>query len=161
STARWARIRPVSTPASTSITLQPVTFTPWARASRTPWAPGKAGSRAGWVLMIRPPKASSSGGPTSFMNPASTTSCGPWPAVGAGAGGQRGGVGVDGPAAEGLGRRRADELHESGEHHGLRVVAGDGGSEGAVPARAIGMVAQGDHLGGYAGGAGVLEAGGL
>src|SRR5690606_37208484 len=43
----------------------------------------------------------------------------------------------------------------------LRVVAGDGGSEGAVPARAIGMVAQGDHLGGYAGGAGVLEAGGL
>src|SRR5699024_7162943 len=76
STAAWARMRPVSTPASTSMTLQPVIFTPWARASRTPCAPGNEGSRAGWVLTMRPPNSSSSGAPTSFMKPASTTSCG-------------------------------------------------------------------------------------
>ena len=44
-------IGPVSTPASTRRTVQPVTLTPYASASRTPWVPGKAGSSAGWVLI--------------------------------------------------------------------------------------------------------------
>ena len=55
-TARWSMIGPVSTPASTQWQVHPVTLTPCASASRTPWAPGKLGSRAGWVLIdpVRP-----------------------------------------------------------------------------------------------------------
>ena len=56
--------------------MQPVTFTPWASASRTPCAPGNDGSSAGWVFTQRPPKESRNGGPTSFMNPARTTRSG-------------------------------------------------------------------------------------
>src|SRR5699024_8690017 len=48
-----AMIGPVSTPASTRWNVVPVTLTPWAIASRTPCAPGKDGSRAGCVLMMR------------------------------------------------------------------------------------------------------------
>ncbi|CAM5687100.1 hypothetical protein SCALM49S_06109 [Streptomyces californicus] len=55
---------------------QPVTLTPYASASRTPWAPGKLGSRAGWVLTVRPPKAARNAGPTIFMKPADTTRSG-------------------------------------------------------------------------------------
>ena len=40
-------IGPVSTPSSTKWTVQPVTFAPYASASRTPWAPGKAGQQGG------------------------------------------------------------------------------------------------------------------
>ena len=43
-------IGPVSTPSSTKWTVHPVTCAPYASASRTPWAPGKLGSSAGWVL---------------------------------------------------------------------------------------------------------------
>src|SRR5665647_1396231 len=75
-TARWAMIGPVSTPASTTCTVHPVTFTPWARASRTAWAPGNAGSRAGWVLITRPPNRSRKPGPRMRMKPALTTSAG-------------------------------------------------------------------------------------
>ena len=35
--------------------MAPVTLTPYASASRGPCIPGKAGSRAGWVLIVRPP----------------------------------------------------------------------------------------------------------
>ena len=49
-TGCWARIGPVSVPASTRCTLQPVTLTPYANASGTACAPGNAGNRAGWVL---------------------------------------------------------------------------------------------------------------
>ena len=55
STARWARIGPVSTPSSTRCSVQPVTVTPCASASRTACAPGNAGSSAGCVLSTRPP----------------------------------------------------------------------------------------------------------
>ena len=78
-TSRWASTGPVSTPASTRCTVAPVTVTPAASASRTACAPGKAGSSAGWVLISRPPNASSTAGPTIFMKPAETTrsgSCG-------------------------------------------------------------------------------------
>ena len=50
STVAWASTGPVSTPASTTCTVQPVTRSPAASASRTAWAPGKDGSRAGCVL---------------------------------------------------------------------------------------------------------------
>ena len=53
STARWATTGPVSMPASTRWTVQPVTRTPYASASRTACAPGKAGSSAGWVFSDR------------------------------------------------------------------------------------------------------------
>ena len=48
--AAWASTGPVSTPASTTCTVQPVSAAPAASASRTAWAPGNAGSSAGWVL---------------------------------------------------------------------------------------------------------------
>ena len=80
-TAAWARIGPVSTPASTRCTVQPVIFTPWARASRTPWAPGKDGSRAGCVLTIRPANRSRTGAPRIRMNPEHTTQSGSWAAI--------------------------------------------------------------------------------
>ena len=66
----------MSMPSSTTMTVQPVTLAPYASASRTPCAPGKAGSRAGWVLMIRPPNRSRNVPPNSFMKPASTTRSG-------------------------------------------------------------------------------------
>jgi len=56
--------------------VHPVSFTPCSSASRTPCMPGKAGSRAGWVLIRRPPNAARKGGPTSFMNPARMTRSG-------------------------------------------------------------------------------------
>ena len=69
-TLACATIGPASTPSSTMKTVQPVTFTPWASASRTPCVPGNDGSSAGWVFRQRPPKESRNGWPTSFMNPA-------------------------------------------------------------------------------------------
>ena len=59
------------------------TSAPAARASRTACAPGKAGSSAGWVLTSRPPNASSTAGPTIFMNPAETTRSGRCAAIAA------------------------------------------------------------------------------
>ena len=50
----WARIGPVSISRWATWTVVPVSGTPAARASRTACHPGKAGSRAGWVLRIRP-----------------------------------------------------------------------------------------------------------
>ena len=47
--------------------VQPVTFTPWARASATAWAPGNAGRSEGWALRIRPGNAPSTAGPTIRM----------------------------------------------------------------------------------------------
>ena len=52
-TASWATIGPPSSVASTRWTVHPVTATPCARASRTAWAPGNAGSSDGCVLRIR------------------------------------------------------------------------------------------------------------
>jgi hypothetical protein len=49
-TTAWAMIGPVSTPASTTKSVAPVTFTPYARASAGPLVPGNDGSSAGWVL---------------------------------------------------------------------------------------------------------------
>ena len=54
STASWARIGPSSTASVATCTVQPVTLTPAARASRTACQPLNAGSRAGWVLRMRP-----------------------------------------------------------------------------------------------------------
>ena len=71
-------IGPVSTPSSTKWTVQPVTLAPYASASRTPWAPGKLGSSAGWVFTNRPPKRARNSLPTIFMNPADTTRSGSW-----------------------------------------------------------------------------------
>ena len=69
-------IGPVSTPASAQCTVQPVTFTPYASASRTPWAPGNEGSSAGWVLRYLPPNASMKSALTIRMNPEDTTTSG-------------------------------------------------------------------------------------
>src|SRR5690606_29291518 len=49
-TATCAMIGPVSTPSSTMNSVAPVTFTPYARASRGPWIPGNEGSSELWVL---------------------------------------------------------------------------------------------------------------
>ena len=57
-------------PASTRNTVQPETLAPYSSASRTPCMPGNDGSKAGCVLMIRPPNLSRKSAPTSFMNPA-------------------------------------------------------------------------------------------
>src|SRR5665647_1238985 len=69
-------MRPVSMPASTTKTVQPVTLTPYASVSRTACAPGNAGSSAGCVLMKRSPKRARNAAPTSFMKPAETTRSG-------------------------------------------------------------------------------------
>ena len=66
----------MSMPSSTTMTVHPVTLTPYASASRTPCAPGNDGSSAGWVLTIRPPNRPRNVAPNSFMNPASTTRSG-------------------------------------------------------------------------------------
>ena len=50
--ATCATIGPVSTPASTTNRVAPVTLTPYASASRGPCMPGKAGHSAGWVLRV-------------------------------------------------------------------------------------------------------------
>ena len=63
-TGSWRRIGPPSSVASTRWTVQPVTRTPWASASRTAWPPGNAGSSDGCVFRIRPAKAPSTAGPT-------------------------------------------------------------------------------------------------
>ena len=81
STTPWAMIGPVSTPSSTKWTVHPVTLAPYASASRTPWAPGKLGSSAGWVLTHRPPNRARNSLPTIFMNPAETTRSGAYAAV--------------------------------------------------------------------------------
>ena len=80
-TAAWSRMAPVSTPESMRKIVAPVTFTPYASASRGPCMPGKDGSSAGWVLIIRPPNRSRNAGPTSFMNPALITRSGSYPAT--------------------------------------------------------------------------------
>ena len=49
-TTVWATIGPVSTPASTTNSVAPVTFTPCSSASAAPCMPGNDGSSAGWVL---------------------------------------------------------------------------------------------------------------
>ena len=54
-TALCATIGPVSTPASTTKSVQPVTLTPYASASAGPCMPGNDGESAGWVLTVRPP----------------------------------------------------------------------------------------------------------
>ena len=72
-TASWRTIGPPSSVASTTWTVQPVTFTPWASASRTAWLPGNDGSNDGWVLRMRPLNAASVAGPTMRMYPARTT----------------------------------------------------------------------------------------
>ena len=54
-------------------TVQPVTLTPAASASRTACAPGKAGSSDGWVLRIRSGNASNAAWPRTVMNPAMAT----------------------------------------------------------------------------------------
>src|SRR5690625_900647 len=77
---RWAIIGPVSTPRSTRWTVTPVTFTPYARVSRTGLAPGNEGSSAGWVLMIFPSHCARVSSPSIRMKPAQTTmsgSCSP------------------------------------------------------------------------------------
>src|SRR5699024_1053326 len=76
-TAYWVMMGPVSTPVSTRWMVPPVSFTPWASASRTPCAPGNDGRSAGWVLMIRLENASTKLGPRMRMNPADTTQSGP------------------------------------------------------------------------------------
>ena len=54
-------------------TVQPVTLTPEASASRTAWAPGKAGSSDGWVFRIRSGNAANASGPRTVMKPAMAT----------------------------------------------------------------------------------------
>ena len=54
----------------------PVTFTPCARASATPCAPGNDGSSAGCELTMWPPKRARNCGPRIFMKPAVTTQSG-------------------------------------------------------------------------------------
>ena len=66
----------MSTPASTIKTVAPVILTPYSKASRGPWIPGKDGNRAGWELMVRPPNRSRKVCPSNFMNPAQTTKSG-------------------------------------------------------------------------------------
>ncbi len=56
-TATCETITPVSTPSSTTNRVAPVTLTPYPRASRGPWMPGKDGSSALCVLTIRPPNS--------------------------------------------------------------------------------------------------------
>src|SRR6185312_4870321 len=80
-TGCWARIGPVSVPASTRCTVQPVTLTPYARASATARAPGKAGSNAGWVFTMRPGNRERNCCPRIFMKPADTTRSGSCAAV--------------------------------------------------------------------------------
>ena len=52
-TTAWAMIGPVSVPPSTKCTVQPENLTPWSSACLCGCRPGKAGSRAGWMLMTR------------------------------------------------------------------------------------------------------------
>src|SRR5437773_12004866 len=66
-------IGPRSTEASVKWIVHPVTLTPAARASLWAWAPGKAGSREGWMFMIRMGNWPMKYVVTSRMNPAKTT----------------------------------------------------------------------------------------
>src|SRR5690606_11904439 len=75
-TRRWARIGPVSTPLSTTMTLAPVCVTRAASASRTPCAPGNSGRYAGCVLMIAGAYSATSCAGSSRMRPDSTTRSG-------------------------------------------------------------------------------------
>ncbi len=72
-TTRCARIGPASISNVATWTVVPVSVTPAARASSTACHPGKAGSSAGWVLRIRPGKASCTGRSSTVPNPAMTT----------------------------------------------------------------------------------------
>src|SRR3984893_11339930 len=80
-TGCWARIGPVSVPASTRCTVQPVTLTPYASVAGTACAPGNAGSNAGWVFTTRPANRERKVGPRIFMKPADTTRSGSCAAV--------------------------------------------------------------------------------
>ena len=73
----WARIGPVSISRWATWTVVPVSLTPAARASRTACHPGNAGSSAGWVLRMRPGKASCTGWARTVPNPAITTTSTP------------------------------------------------------------------------------------
>src|SRR5689334_2308416 len=75
-TTAWAMITPVSTPASTTNRVAPVTLTPYSRASAGPLTPGNEGHSAGWVLTTLFSNRLRKSAPTSFMNPASTTTSG-------------------------------------------------------------------------------------
>ena len=75
-TLACATIGPASTPSSTMKTVQPVTLTPCASASRTLRVPGNDGSSAGCVFRQRPPKTPRNALPTSFMKPARMTRSG-------------------------------------------------------------------------------------
>src|SRR6185437_6529896 len=75
-TAACASTGPASMPSSTRNTVQPLTFTPYARASLTPCMPGKDGSSAGCVFRQRPANRPRNALPTSFMKPAQTTRSG-------------------------------------------------------------------------------------
>ena len=77
-TASWARMGPSSTSMVAMWMVQPVTFTPAARASATAWAPRNDGSRLGWVLITLPGKAVKIGSASTVMNPAMATRSTPW-----------------------------------------------------------------------------------
>src|SRR6185312_4593993 len=78
---RSCRLSTVSTPASTTNRVAPVTLTPYASASRGPCIPGKDGDRAGWVLTVRPPNRARNAAPVSRMKPARTTRHGSYAAT--------------------------------------------------------------------------------
>ncbi len=68
--------RMVLTPPSTTSSVAPVTFTPWASASAAPCMPGNDGSSAGWALTYAAAVALEERRPTSFMKPARTEQVG-------------------------------------------------------------------------------------
>src|SRR2546422_5317689 len=72
-TALWRITGPPSTLSSTKWIVQPLTFAPHAMASACAWAPGNAGSREGWTLMIRSGNSFTKYPVMRRMNPANTT----------------------------------------------------------------------------------------
>ncbi len=60
-------------------------------------------------------------------------------------------MGIHAPSAEGGEERLADELHEPGQHHEVRLVAGAGSGERRVPLLARRVVREAYGEGGYAG----------
>src|SRR5664279_2060473 len=69
----WASTGPASISRVAMWTVVPVSVTPASRASATACHPGNAGSSAGWVLRILPPKAVWIDWPSTVPNPAITT----------------------------------------------------------------------------------------
>ena len=144
-TASWARIGPASTSRVATWTVQPVTFTPCSRASRTACQPLKDGSSAGWVFRIRSGKAAWMASPKMVPKPAITTSSTSWVSEHV-----DDLVGVRVPVEVGP---EAGALHEDGVHivglgHALRLrgpvddherhrdpVVEDGLQEGPAPRR--------------------------